>query len=137
MSVAGALLGILAMVTVFAIGALMRLRFADPPSVLTKSQGDQVIALLTQIKEATMALSPDMQRIADNTAKQTTIIASLKTLIAGVVGQIRSNADDAAAMRGIADQLEQNDADLAKVVTDNTPSAPTPPAPVDTSNPTG
>lgn len=111
--------------------AIVRWFLGKPRPVLTHSL-NEVFDLLSTAKDLLMSLSPDMQRIADASQKQTTEIQSLKILISGLAGQIRANAADEAAMKGIADQLEGNEHDLASMVLENTPAAdPAPTAPTD------
>lgn len=65
------------------------------------------------------ALKAKVQQTTDATA-------SVSTLVAGLAQQIRDLKDDPAALQALADQLETDNAALGKLVTDNTPAAPSP-----------
>lgn len=55
---------------------------------------------------------------------QTTVIASLETVVSGMAQQIRDNANDPAKLQAIADELDANTSTLAASVVANTPAAP-------------
>lgn len=73
----------------------------------------------------------DMKEVVDHLtasiAQLTTIDDSMFTLVKGISDQLRQNANDAAAVSALADQLDSEVSRIASAVTENTPASPEPP----------
>lgn len=63
----------------------------------------------------------DIDRIKASLANETTVIAGVSALLTDLSQRVREGADDPDALRAIADELDANNASLAKAVADNTP----------------
>ena len=82
-----------------------------------------VILLLASLTEGILNMSAALDRITAEVSESRTATDSALALIAGLVTQIRDNANDPAALTALADSLDAQQADLAAAVTENTPAA--------------
>ena len=95
-----------------------------------RSQHEQ---LLKELQMVSQQLA-DLQR---EVAETRSITQSAITLLEGLSAQIRENADDADAMRQLADELDQNQQTLAASIAANTPGGGPAPTPIEPTPPAG
>lgn len=90
-------------------------------------QDDKLNAILMAINtltEAQIMASEALGRLTDEVRSQRSVVESVKTLVTGLAEKIRENADDEDAMNSLADELDQNTAELAGLTVENTPAQP-------------
>lgn len=87
-----------------------------------------VIRLLRTILKEVRAVTPELERLATEVAEMKTAQQSAVTLLSNLSELIRQHADDPAALRDLADQIDSSTNELSAAVTANTPAEPTPPA---------
>lgn len=92
------------------------------PDADTAGRLARVESILTTILERINAMTPELQRLTEEVAENTTVNQSAITLIAGLAQQIRDLKDDPVAIAALADQLDAQNAALAAAVTANTPT---------------
>lgn len=87
----------------------------------------QILQLLQEnrarLKGITMSLDTLITAVSENTTASDSVVV----LIQGIVAQLNAaiaNGADPAAVQALVDQLSTNTAELAKAVTDNTPTPP-------------
>jgi ABC-type transporter Mla subunit MlaD len=85
----------------------------------------RIEAKLDRILERMGTVTPQLERLTREVAETKNVTESVVTLIGGLAQQIRDNANDAAALTALADELDANEQRLTGAVTENTP-APTP-----------
>lgn len=78
--------------------------------------------LLHKILERITTMSAALDRLTQEVAENRTAVDSAITLIGGLADQIRELKDDPAALEALANELEQQQADIGAAVTANTPS---------------
>lgn len=90
----------------------------EAQNVLILSKLDQLL----KKEDFTMA---DFSQLQAEVARNTTVVSSVKALIAGFAAQLQAAGTDQAAINAVIAQMKANDDDLAAAVTANTPAAPT------------
>ncbi len=78
--------------------------------------------LLQPIIRELRKMSAELDRLTTEVTESRTAVDSVLALVAGLAQQIRDNATDPAALTALADQLDQQQADIAAAVTANTPT---------------
>ncbi len=76
--------------------------------------------LLQPIIRELKKMSAELDRLTSEVAQSRAATDSVLVLVAGLAQQIRDNATDPAALNALADSLDQQQADIAAAVTDNT-----------------
>jgi hypothetical protein len=89
--------------------------------------------LFHSIAERICAMSAEIDRLTEEVGQVTDTVAATKTLISGLVEQLKAAADDRTKLDALIAQLDSAQQDLANAVTQNTP---TPPAPAPAPEPT-
>lgn len=86
-----------------------------------------ILAALTKLFNQGTNMSAELDRLTTEVAETKAGVASAITLIQGLAQQIRDNANDPAALKALADDLDASQTDLANAVTAaGTNPAPTP-----------
>ena len=67
-------------------------------------------------------MSAELDRLTTEVSESRTAVDSVLALVAGLAQQIRDLATDPAALNALADQLDQQQADIAAAVSANTPT---------------
>ncbi len=78
--------------------------------------------LLRRIFKKVGKMSAELDRLTAEVAQSRTATDSVLALVAGLAQQIRDLATDPAALNALADQLDQQQADIAAAVSANTPT---------------
>jgi uncharacterized protein YoxC len=96
---------------------------------LSRENDAQVLALLQEIKERLTMISPELQKVLDDTTVLRTKTESLITLTNGIAQLIRDKADDKTALLQLATDLETETGAVQTSIDANTDVAPAPPTP--------
>lgn len=88
-----------------------------------------ILAGIEAILKGMKTMSADLTKITSEVAETRTVVESAVVLLDELGQLIRDNADDPAALRALADDLDSQQAALAAAVAANTPSVPTDPIP--------
>jgi len=80
-----------------------------------------IITLLISNSKKEMAL---LDQLTADVANETTVDASVETLLTNLSAQITAAGTDPVALKALTDQMEANAAALSAAITANTPSAP-------------
>ena len=83
---------------------------------------DRVIGLLATIVEKETIMSQATDNLASAVQRETSVVASVTTLISGLAAQIKETSTDP-QVQALADQINGNSDTLAQAVTANTPQA--------------
>ena len=67
-------------------------------------------------------ISMDLDTLMQKVQSQTTVIASVDTMVKTLAQEIRDAGTDQTTLNAIADALDQNGTALAQVITDGTPA---------------
>jgi uncharacterized protein YoxC len=84
-------------------------------------QAERVLESLQRLERGQHMAQEDIDRLKAALSTNTSAIAGVSALITDLAQRVRDAADDPEEIRALADELEQNNAALAKAVTDNTP----------------
>jgi hypothetical protein len=76
--------------------------------------------LIWMVRRRIKTVMADLTRLKESVANSITIEKSAKALIEGLAQQLRDSADDPAAIKDLADQLDAEGTDLAGSITANT-----------------
>ena len=104
------------------IDANVVLRIEDSSSIGRKL--DEVLRLLHESKARERRMAGEIELIREKVARLTTVVDSNKALLVELTRLIRENANDPAALRAIADDIDAQATEIAEDVAANTPGAP-------------
>lgn len=79
---------------------------------------------LLQTRRDVEQMTPELQGIIDEVARNTDVASSAKQLLGQLFDFVQAHINDPAALQGALDQLRSNDDGLVDAVTANTPAAP-------------
>jgi hypothetical protein len=92
------------------------------------NDGEKTRALIRQMmgaeNKAKEAIEMDLDAILAKVQQETTVEASLETLLSQVSAELKAAANDPAKIKAISDQLDSNIAAMTASVTANTDAAP-------------
>ena len=89
---------------------------------------DETKQLLKLILEEVKAMQADLTRLRADIARNTDLLKSAETTLAGIAKQLRdalAGPNPQAEINALADSLENDDAGLAAAIAENTQAAPT------------
>jgi len=84
---------------------------------------DKMELLISENSKGISAMSAETQELAEKIATLTTVVGSVEVLITTLVADIQEHADDPAAIRQIAADVQSDIDRLTSAVVANTPSA--------------
>src|SRR5688572_27389317 len=94
-------------------------------AVLTRDLRD-VLFQLTSLNGKVDRMAGELDALRREVEENNTVMQSAATLLGNLAQQIRDMAEDPAALRALADEMDANTSQLAAAVTANTPPAEPP-----------
>lgn len=85
---------------------------------------DMILAKLGIIQAQEIHVAADLTALAAEVQENTDAAASVRAVVDNLVEELRTNANDPAAINALADQLANNNDALAAAVVAGTPAAP-------------